>query len=364
MKKTMLLGTRKGFLAYRFHNNNWEVENLSFEGVPVSIAYGDARSGTWWAALDHGHWGVKLHRSKDRGATWEEVNAPAYPEGEEIKDGIKATTRYIWALANGGNSFPPRLWLGTDPGGLFVSNDEGSNFELVKSLWDHPSRKQYWMGGGRDQPGIHSIVVDPRNEDHVFIGISCAGVFETTDSGKTWGVRNKGLRADFLPDPNADIGHDPHILVSAPTDPDTLWQQNHCGIFRSTDGGMNWNDISEAEGPARFGFGLAVSDDNPEQAWVCPANSDTTRTAIKGALCICRTDDGGKSWKNFHKGLPQQNCFDIVYRHALATSGDAVAFGTTTGNLFFSPNRGESWQTINNYLPMVYSVQFTDPATS
>jgi photosystem II stability/assembly factor-like uncharacterized protein len=363
MKETMLLGTRKGFFSYRFRNNNWEVENLSFEGVPVSIAYADARSGTWWAALDHGHWGVKLHRSKDRGATWEEVNAPAYPEGEEIKDGIKATTRYIWALANGGNSFPSKLWLGTDPGGLFVSNDDGSNFELVKSLWDHPSRKQYWMGGGRDQPGIHSIVVDPRNEEHVFIAISCAGVFETTDSGKTWSVRNKGLRADFLPNPHADIGHDPHILVSAPTNPDILWQQNHCGIFRSTDGGMNWKDISEAEGPARFGFGLAVADDNPEQAWVCPANSDTTRTAIKGALCICRTDDGGKSWNNFDKGLPQQNCFDIVYRHALATSGDAVAFGTTTGNLFLSPDRGESWQTVNNYLPMVYSVQFTDAAS-
>ncbi len=360
MISTLLLGTRKGFISYRFRNNHWEVENLSFEGVPVSIAYEDARSGTWWAALDHGHWGVKLHRSKDRGKTWDEVAAPAYPQGEEIKDGVKATTRYIWSIANGGKSFPSRLWIGTDPGGLFVSADEGDHFDLVKTLWEHPSRKQHWMGGGRDQPGIHSIVLDPRNENHFYVGISCAGVFETHDSGGTWYVRNKGLRADFLPDPQSDIGHDPHILVAAPTDPDILWQQNHCGIFRSTDGARNWDDISQAEGPARFGFALAVADDNPHQAWVCPANSDTTRTAIKGALCICRTDDGGKTWKNLRNGLPQENCYDIVYRHALASSGDSVAFGTTTGNLFFSPDRGESWQTLNNYLPMIYSIQFAD----
>jgi photosystem II stability/assembly factor-like uncharacterized protein len=358
MHNTLLIGTRKGFIAYQFKNKRWQVENLSFEGVPVSIAYADNRNGTWWAALDHGHWGVKLHRSADRGKSWTEVSAPAFPEGEEIKDGIKATTRYIWAMANGGNSSQKRLWLGTDPGGLFVSEDAGEHFELVPSLWNHPSRKTHWMGGGRDQPGIHSIVVDPRDENHIYIGISCAGVFETTDGGKSWNVRNKGLIAPFLPDPASDIGHDPHLLVAAANNPDVLWQQNHCGIFRSTDGAKNWEDISETNGPARFGFGIAVADDNPEQAWVCPANSDETRTAVKGALCVCRTDDGGKNWKMLRKGLPQENCFDIVYRHALASSGDAVAFGSTTGNLFFSADRGESWQTLNNYLPMVYSVQF------
>ena len=202
------------------------------------------------------------------------------------------------------------------------------------------------------------MVVDPRREQHVFVGISVAGVFETEDSGMSWEVRNKGLRADFLPNPYAEIGHDPHILVAAPSNPDVLWQQNHCGIFRSTDGAKTWQDISQPNGPARFGFGITVAEDNPDQAWVCPANSDTTRTAIQGALCICRTDDGGKTWATLRKGLPQENCFDIVYRHALASSGDAVAFGSTTGNLFFSPDRGESWQALNNYLPMVYSLQF------
>ena len=360
MQKTILLGTRKGLIAYHYGRSKWKVENLSFEGAPVSIAYADPRTGTWWACIDYGHWGVKLHRSEDRGKNWEELTAPAYPEGEEIKEGVPATTRYIWAMAHGGKKYPSRMWIGTDPGGLFLSEDAGKNFQLVESLWKHPTRKDGWFGGGRDQPGIHSILVDPRNEDRIHIGISCAGVFETADAGKTWELRNKGMRADFLPDPSAETGYDPHIVVAAPTNPDVLWQQNHCGIFVSTDGAKNWIDVGEPEGPARFGFAIAVAEDNPDQAWVAPADSDMTRTAIKGALCICRTDDGGKTWKALRKGLPQENCFDIVYRHALATSGDAVAFGTTTGNFFFSADRGESWQTINNYLPMVYSVQFVD----
>lgn len=360
MKTTLLLGTRKGLIAYRYRHDRWQMENLSFEGIPVSIAYADPRNGKWWACLDHGHWGVKLHHSADHGKSWVEVKAPAFPEGQEVKDGVPAATRYIWAMSHGGKAYPSKLWIGTDPGGLFVSEDEGNNFELVQALWNDPSRKTNWMGGGRDLPGIHSVVVDPRDENHLFVGISCAGVFESADGGKTWAARNKGLRADFLPDPFAAIGHDPHLLVAAATDPDTLWQQNHCGIFRSTDGAKSWQDVGQAEGPARFGFAIAVAEDNADQAWVAPANSDGMRTAIHGALCICRTDDGGKSWRELKNGLPQENCFDIVYRHSLATSGSALAFGTTTGNLFFSPDRGENWSCINNYLPMVYSVQFAE----
>ncbi len=360
MKPTLLLGTRKGLVAYRYSNGHWQLENTSFEGVPVSIAYADPRNGTWWAALDHGHWGVKLHRSTDRGANWEEVAAPAYPEGATVKDGAPAATRYIWAISHGGRAHASRLWLGTDPGGLFVSEDGGNSFQLVESLWNHPSRPAGWFGGGRDQPGIHSIVVDPRNEDHLYVGVSCAGVFESIDAGKTWMPRNNGLRADFLPDPASEYGHDPHILVAATSNPDVMWQQNHCGIFCSIDAGENWTEMSEQDGPARFGFAIAVAEDNPGQAWVAPADSDAIRVAINGALCISRTDDGGKTWKQLRNGLPQQGCFDIVYRHALATSGDAVAFGTTTGNLFVSPDRGENWQVINNYLPMLHSVQFAD----
>lgn len=357
-KNTLFLATRKGLVVCTRQANGWKITGSHFDGIPVTIAYEDERNSAWWACLSHGHWGVKLHRSLDRGATWEEVAAPSYPEGAEIKEGAPATTQYLWAMQHGGVSNPKRLWLGTIPGGLFKSDDKGDNFELVESLWNQPSRQNQWFGGGFDHPGIHSIVLDPRDDNHLYIGISCAGVFESKDGGQSWQARNKGLRADFLPDPYAEIGHDPHLLLAAPSNPDVLWQQNHCGIFVSTDSGASWGDVSEPEGPAKFGFAIAVADDDPNQAWVAPAISDGIRTAVAHSICICRTDNGGKSWKALRKGLPQEHCYDIVYRHALAATGDDLVFGTTTGNVFFSQNRGDSWQVLSNYLPMVHAVGF------
>lgn len=358
MKNTLFLSTRKGLLVCSRGPRGWGISSAHFEGIPVSLAYEDERNGYWWACLDHGHWGVKLHRSPDRGRSWAEVAVPAYPEGAEIKEGVAATTQYLWAIQHGGHSHPERLWLGTIPGGLFRSENGGNTFRLVESIWNHPSRKDNWFGGGFDYPGIHSIIVDPRDEDHLYIGISCAGVFESRDAGSTWKVRNKGLRADFLPDPYAEVGHDPHLLLAAPSDPDVLWQQNHCGIFRSTDAAKSWIEVSEKDGPAKFGFAIAIAEDDPNQAWVAPAVSDDKRVAVGRALCISRTDDGGNSWKTLRRGLPQDYCYDLVYRHALATQGDDVVFGTTTGNVFTSHDRGDSWQVLTNYLPMVYAVGF------
>ncbi|MEZ4949667.1 MAG: sialidase family protein [Saprospiraceae bacterium] len=360
MKSTLLVGTRKGLIPFVFENENWKSQNVSFDGVPVSIAYADPRNGRWWACLDHGHWGVKLHYSDDRGANWTEVDPPAYPEGSEIKDGVPASVKYLWAMAHGGVNHPDRLWIGTEPGGLFKSEDGGKTWQLNESLWNHPSRPDNWFGGGRDNAGIHSIFVDPRNEDRILVGVSCAGVFESNDGGEAWEVKNKGLNAEFLPDPHAEVGHDPHLMVAANSNPDVLWQQNHCGIFVSENGAGSWTEVSEKEGPANFGFAVAVAEDNPHQAWVAPAVSDMVRVAIDKALCICRTDDGGKTWKAFRNGLPQENCYDIVYRHCLVNSGETLAFGTTTGNLFFSSDRGENWQVISHYLPMIYSLAFVD----
>ena len=354
---TLLLSTRKGLIVYKRARKTWQYEAVHFRGIPVSLTFTDSRNGTWWACLDHGHWGVKLHRSEDCGGSWEEVPSPQFPDGAEIKPGVPATVQYLWAMAGTGSG---RLLLGTIPGGLFQSRDNGGHFELVKSLWGHPSRPDGWFGGGYDHPGIHSIVVDPRDPDHLHICISVAGVFESRDGGQTWTARNKGLRADFLPDPHAEIGHDPHLMVACAANPDVLWQQNHCGIFRSTDGGQNWEDISQADGPARFGFAIAADAENAERAWVAPAVSDGMRVAVGDALRICRTDDGGKSWQDFRRGLPQEHCFDIVYRHALAANGDDVVFGTTTGNLFVSEDAGESWKNLAFTLPMVYAAAFAD----
>lgn len=359
MKKNhLLLGTRKGLVMYKNTANGWSYQGVHFLGIPVTLVYVDERTSTWWACLDHGHWGIKLHRSDDLGKTWEQIAAPKYPEGEETKEGKPATTKYLWAMAHAGADKPEQLWLGTIPGGLFHSGDNGESFELNRPLWDLPHRQEKWFGGGFDHPGIDAVIVDPRDSDHIWVAISVAGVFETTDGGKSWEARNKGLLANYLPDPHVEVGHDPHMMVACQSNPDYLWQQNHCGVFKSEDGAKTWQNVSQKEGPANFGFAITVNDDNAEQAWVVPAISDEIRVSVDNSLCVCRTDDGGKTWQDFRKGLPQGTSFDIVYRHGLASTQNYLAFGTTTGNLFLSDDYGESWNCLNHYLPMIHSVIF------
>lgn len=356
--ETLILGTRKGLLLLERKGGKWQTTLEAFAGIPVTFAATDPRTGYLWAGVGHGHWGPKLHRSRDGGANWEEVPAPKYPEDAEIKPGQPATLTYLWTVVPGGADQPDRLYIGTEPGGLFQSDDGGESFRLVEELWNHPSRQDHWFGGGRDQPGLCSIVVDPRDSRRVLVGVSVGGVFETTDGGETWTPRNRGLKACYLPDPDAEVGHDPHLVVACPADPDVLWQQNHCGIFRSTDGGRQWRDVSSPDGPARYGFPIAVDARDPDTAWVVPAISDEQRMAVGQSLCVCRTEDGGQSWRELRRGLPQEDCYDLVYRHALDLSGERLAFGSTTGNLFLSDDGGESWAALRHYLPPIYSVRF------
>ena len=357
-KKTLLLGTRKGLVVFEDTSSGWEFTGDYFLGAPVSIAACDPRTDTWWAMLDHGHWGCKLHRSTDRGTNWQEIEVPKYPEGEEIKEGVPATLKYLWAFAHGSDAQPGRIYIGTEPGGLFISDDNGDSFTLNRALWDRPERKEQWFGGGRDHPGIHSIVIDPRDDNHIYVAISCAGVFETMDGGESWHPRNKGLKAEFLPDPDAEVGHDSHLIAACASEPDVIWQQNHDGVYYSGDAGASWQDVSGPDTVPRFGFAIATDSNNSQVAWVIPGKKDEYRVAIDHALRVCRTDDGGKTWQQFTKGLPQEVCYDIVFRHGLAVDGNTLVFGTTTGNLYLSEDRGESWQCLANNLPTIYSCGF------
>ncbi len=355
---TLLLGTHKGLLILERNGRSWRTAQHHFPGVAVSYACRDARSGTLWAALDTDHWGPKLQRSLDGGASWEEVTLPKYPAGAETSDGKPAALSYIWLVASGGLDQPGRVYLGTEPGGLFASDDGGATFELVQSLWDHPSRKTDWFGGGRSQPGIHSLLVDPRDSNHLYVGVSVAGVFESRDGGASWQARNRGLVAGWLPDPAAEVGHDPHLLATSPANPQVMMQQNHSGIFRSEDGGLSWGAVMEEKGPANFGFPIVMDALDPDTAWVFPAISDEQRMAIDGALCVCRTRDGGRTWQAQRKGLPQANCYDYALRHAADRRGSMLAFGTTSGNLFLSEDDGENWECLGMNYPLFYSVRF------
>lgn len=362
MKQKLLVGTRKGLLILSRaggSGSEWTVESIHFEAIPVVYAMRDPRTDTLWVSLDHGHWGGKLQRSQDGGATWQEVAAPKYPAGDTVPPDFStpAATSYIWLIEPGGRDEPQRLYVGTEPGGLFVSDDGGDSFRLLESLWRHPTNT-HWFGAGRDHPGCCSIVVDPRDSRHLTVGISVGGVYVSHDAGESWQARNRGLYADYLPDPHQDYGHDPHIILASPSNPDVLWQQNHCGIYRSEDGGLQWRDISQKDGPAGFGFALALDARDERVAWVAPAVSAEYRVPVDRALRICRTQDGGQSWQDLRQGLPQRHCFDLVFRHALDARGDSLVFGTTAGNFYASDDRGDSWRCIAQNLAMVYCVRF------
>lgn len=365
MSQKLILGTRKGLIILQEKSSGWQMIHHVFPGVPFSYAMQDHRTSRIWACADHGHWGQKLYYSDNGGAELVEQAVPRYPEdarmfnvfaSSEAEKVQPAKVTYLWTIVPGGDDYPERLYIGTEPGGVFRSDNNGRSFELMSELWEHPSREKNWFGGGRDQAGACSIVVDPRDNNHLFVGVSIGGVYESTDGGESWIGRNKGLKANYLPDPFAEYGHDPHCLIASPSNPDVLWQQNHCGVFRSIDAGRTWKDISQ--GDVFFGFPIVASATNPDVAWVIPAVSDEVRMAIDGALCVYRTQDGGETWEGLRNGLPQENCYDVVFRHALDLTGDRLVFGTTTGNLFLSMDGGEQWQCLGNSFPPIYSVRF------
>ncbi|MGN6110075.1 MAG: WD40/YVTN/BNR-like repeat-containing protein [Kofleriaceae bacterium] len=366
MVQSLLISTRKGLFVAAPEGDSFRVTGGSFIGDNVTLALADP-AGSWYAALDHGHFGVKLHRSDDRGATWIEIETPKYPpqpEGQVEKTPygreLKWTTSLIWALAPA----PERagaLWCGTLPGGLFRSEDRGASWSLVESLWLDPSRSS-WMGGGRDDPGIHSICVDPRDPRNVSAAISCAGIWRTRDGGETWTNTAGGMRAAYMPPERAYEAEvqDPHCLVQCRSAPDVWWSQHHNGIFRSTDDMQTWQEIGEA-GPSTFGFAVVVDPADPDTAWFVPAQKDEKRVPVDGKLVVTRTRDGGKTFEVLSGGLPDSFAYDVVYRHGLALSADgALALGSTTGNVFASRDRGDSWQVVSHHLPPVHAVTFAD----
>jgi hypothetical protein len=356
---TIWVGTRKGLFAVKKGASGWKLGAPKFPGEPVSQFARDASTGACYAALRLGHFGVKLWRSDDGEGEWKEVAAPAFPpkptEGEWADDATPWTVDMVWGLEAGSG----KLWAGCLPAGLFTSSDGAASWRLVESLWRRPERKE-WFGGGYDLAGIHSIAVDPRDTKHVTIAISCGGVWQTRDGGESWTSTSKGMVADFMPperkeDPNIQ---DVHRMVSCAAQPDTLWAQNHFGIYRSDDGGMQWLRM-KAPRPSDFGFAVAVHPRDPKTAWFVPAHSDAQRMPVDARMVVTRTRDGGASFETLGEGLPSQDAYHLVYRHGLAVGedGNTLAMASTTGGLWASEDGGATWQCVSRDLPPVAVVR-------
>lgn len=366
MSDRLLVSTRKGLFTLIRGGDGWRIAEVDFLGDNVTLAFRDPRSGSLFAALDHGHFGAKLHR--DQGDGWHEVTPPVYPpkpEGLEELDmwgqELKWSLARIWAFAAGGRAEPGVLWCGTMPGGLFRSDDHGGSWQIVEPLWRHPLRSK-WMGGGADGAGMHSICVDPRDPQKITVAVSTGGVWHSPDGGANWELWGEGMRNEYMP---PELAHDPiaqdvHCLAQCPADPERMWVQHHNGIFVSSDAGRTFREVSANARPAAFGFPVVVHPADPDTAWFVPGIKDEKRCPVDGRLVVSRTRDGGETFEVLGDGLPQQHAYDVVYRHALGIdeSGTQLAFGSTTGNLWLSENGGERWTGLSHTLPPVYAVTF------
>ncbi len=368
----ILAATRKGLFTLERNGprqSPWRVTGTNFLADNVSLVLADPYSRRIYAALDHGHFGVKLHRTDDHGLEFAEIPAPAYPpkpddanEKDMWGNPIPWSTVRIWGLETGGPKQPGHLWCGTLPGGLFHSDDYGNSWQLVESLWRHPKRLE-WMGGGADLPGLHSICVDPRDPRVIRCGVSTGGVWVTRDSGATWTNEGTGMWQDHAPEglehnPN---GQDVHRLVQCPGAPDRLWVQHHNGIFVSSDAAQTWQEAKDVK-PSSFGFAVVVHPREPDTAWFIPGIKDEQRIPVDGQLVVTRTRDGGKTFETLANGLPREPAYDVVYRHGfdVSRSGNDLAFGSTTGGLWVSDDQGDSWVSAHVRLPPVYAVKFLE----
>lgn len=347
MGQSLMVATRKGLFAL---DAEGAIQMRSFLGEPVTAVARDAADGTLYAALNLGHFGCKMHRSEDDGATWTEVAAPSCAG---VAGDPPPSLELIWTL----EVQDEVLWAGTIPGGLFTSDDRGASWSLNRPLWDHPLRGE-WMGGGYDHPGVHSISFDPRTPGRLAVGVSCGGSWLSEDGGASWQIHTDGMFADYVPPEFQDnpAQQDPHRLARCAADPDVIWTQHHNGVFKSEDGGRTWRLIMID--PSNFGFAVAAHPKDPKTAWFAPAVKDQQRYPVDGRFVVTRTRDGGASFETLSRGLPQAESYDLVYRHGMDVddTGERLAVGSTTGNLWLSVNGGDDWRFASAHLPPIYAV--------
>jgi hypothetical protein len=352
----VFVGTRKGAFVMEsdLDRREWTTRGPYHEGQNVMHMSFDPRSRTVFAAVVDPWFGSRVYRSGDMGYTWDEPEqGPAFPadSGRSIEK--------VWHVTPGRPEEPGVVYAGVEPAALFMSTDGGDSWQLVEALEQHPTREAWQPGAGG--LCLHTIVLDPANVDRMLVGISAAGVFETTDGGASWRPTNEGVRVNFTPDEPpayAEYGQCVHKVVASPARPTRLYQQNHCGMYRSDDGGLHWTEIS-AGLPSDFGFGIAAHPHDVDTVWVCPSISGFKHWMPGAKVVVYRSRDGGSSWQPLSRGLPQEGAFLNVLRDGMAVDALPTAgmyVGANTGQLFYSADEGETWRQAEALFPPINSV--------
>jgi len=350
----VLLGTRKGAFilesgaSSREDAGTWQVRGPLCEGWPINHFCHDSATGALYAGGGSPWFGAAVWRSDDLGATWSHSSA-GLTYGDE---GPKL--RSVWHVTPAHGV----LYAGVEPAGLFRSDDGGVTWAHVEGLTNHPTRDSWVPGAG----GLicHTILAHPDDPDRLWVGISSVGCFATEDGGGAWEARNRGVRADFLPDPYPETGQRVHKMVLAPGRPERLYQQNHCGTYRSDDAGRSWDCLDEGL-PSTFGFPIVAHPADPDTVFTIPLNgADQGRLVPNASMAVWRTTDAGATWRGLRDGLPQEHAYLGVLRDAMATDAldpFGIYVGTSTGQLFASADEGGHWRRIADLLPSVLSVE-------
>ncbi|MFN8009599.1 MAG: exo-alpha-sialidase [Terriglobia bacterium] len=385
----VLVGTRKGafILSSDGKRKDWKVSGPHFAGWEIYHLKGSpADPNRLYASQTSGWFGQIIQRSNDGGKTWEQPGLKpgeptTTPEGMPIAESNKfvydvtpetgkpLTThqwydgtqhpwefKRVWHLEPSLND-PDHVYAGVEDAALFHSTDGGKNWQELAGLRGHGTGPKWQPGAGG--LGLHTILLDPSNPQRIYIAISSAGAFRTDDGGKTWRPINQGLKSQYIPDPNAEVGHCVHRIALHRSRPDVLFMQKHWDVMRSDNAGDLWREVS-GNLPTDFGFVIDVHAHEPETIYVVPIKSDSEHFPLEGKLIVYRSKSGGNEWEPLTKGLPQQNCYVNVLRDAMAVDSlddCGIYFGTTGGQVYASADAGNSWAPIVHDLPAVLSVE-------
>jgi len=384
----VLVGTRKGafILTSDGKREKWDVSGPHFAGWEMYHLKGSpADPNRIYASQTSGWFGQIIQRSDDGGKTWFQPGTPpsetkgpdGSPKGESnkfvydtsLETGAPLTThqfydgtqhpwefKRVWHLEPSLTD-PDTVYAGVEDAALFSSSNGGKTWEELSGLRGHGTGPQWQPGAGG--MCLHTILLDPKNTGRIVIAISAAGAFRSDDAGKTWKPINKGLRSQYIPNPEAEVGHCVHRIAQSALRPELLYMQKHWDVMRSDNAGESWTEVS-GNLPTDFGFVIDVHAHQPETIYVVPIKSDGEHYPLDGKLRVYRSKSGGNEWEELTKGLPQSNCFVNVLRDAMAVDSldkCGVYFGTTGGQVYCSPDSGDSWAPIVRDLPAVYSVE-------